>query len=275
MGLALSLPAAARAEIDTEHLFGFMIGSDVGNTGEREFQTQLAGRFGKNDGRYRGLAQEFEVEFVPAPNFRVELGTTFAAHDIKNVPGLDDRRQFAWQGLSFDLRYRLLERDVAPFGLTVALEANADRIDETSGTRARAYGTELTVALDRELLPGRLLAALNVSYQPDWMRLAGTGVVERESTLGVAFALMAQLRPGLLVGFEARYLRRYEGIGLDELAGHALFIGPTAYLQLSERSRLTAAWSVQAWGREGVSSAALDLVNFERQQARIIYGVNF
>jgi hypothetical protein len=86
---------------------------------------------------------------------------------------------------------------------------------------------------------------------------------------------MAQIYPGVLLGGEARYLRRYEGIGLDDLAGQALFVGPTAYLQLSKASRLTASWSVQAWGRQAGSTAALDLVNFERHQARMVFGLNF
>ena len=81
--------------------------------------------------------------------------------------------------------------------------------------------------------------------------------------------------PGFLVGGEARYLRRYEGIGLEAFAGEALFVGPTAYFQLSERSRLTLAWSFQAWGRSAQSASPLDLVNFERQQARMVFGVNF
>jgi hypothetical protein len=86
---------------------------------------------------------------------------------------------------------------------------------------------------------------------------------------------MAQLRRGFFLGGEARYLRRYEGIGLEALAGQALLIGPTAYFKLSERSRLTLAWSAQAWGRPAGSSSALDLVNFERHQARVVFGVNF
>ena len=86
---------------------------------------------------------------------------------------------------------------------------------------------------------------------------------------------MTRLGPNILFGGEARYLRKYEGIGLDEFEGQALFIGPTAYFQLSERSRLTAAQSVQAWGRPAGSNAALDLVNFERHQARLVFGVNF
>ena len=99
--------------------------------------------------------------------------------------------------------------------------------------------------------------------------------MERESTAGAALGLMAQLRPGFLLGGEARYLRKYEGTGLEELAGQALFVGPTAYFQLSKRSRLTASWSVQAWGRPAGSTASLDLVNFERHQARLVFGVNF
>src|ERR1700694_2329540 len=100
------LPGGVHAEgIDTEHLFGFMIGSDVGNVGEREFQSQTTGRFGKNAGTYRAAGQELELEFVPARNFRIEMGTSFAAHDINRVPGLEDRRQLAWQGVSVDFRY--------------------------------------------------------------------------------------------------------------------------------------------------------------------------
>lgn len=272
----LVLPAGLRAEgIDTEHLFGFMIGSDVGAVGERELQSETAGRFSKNGGRYRGLSQEFELEFVPAENFRVELGTTFAAHDIRGVPGLDDRRQLAWQGLSLDVRYRFLDRDVAPFGFTVAVETEANHIDDTSGAPARNYGSEVRLAFDREIVPGRIIAALNLSYQPEWTRLNGSGLVERESAIGAALAVMAQIRPAVFVGAEARYLRTYDGIGLDTLAGQALFIGPTAYVKLSESTRLTLAWSAQAWGRDVGSTAALDLVHFERHQVRLVYGVNF
>ena len=86
---------------------------------------------------------------------------------------------------------------------------------------------------------------------------------------------MAQLRPGFPARRRSAYLRRYEGIGFEELAGQALFIGPTAYFQLSKSSRLTLAWSSQAWGRPAGAIAGLDLVNFERHQARLIYGFNF
>jgi hypothetical protein len=270
------LPAAAHAEdIDTEHLFGFMIGSDVGERGEREFQSQTTGRFGKDGGRYRAIDQELELEFVPAENFRVEIGSAFAGHDIGGIAGLDDRRQLAWQGASIDLRYRFLDRSTAPLGMTVSWQNEAGRIDDTTGAAVRQYGTAFTLALDREIVPNHAVAAVNLFYQPAWTRFAGAAETERESTIGASFAVMAQLRPGLLFGGEARYIRNYDGLGLDALAGQALFVGPTVYVKLSDRSRLTAAWSIQAWGRPAGSTAVLDLANFERQQARLTFGVNF
>ena len=273
---ALLWPACGFAEgIDTEHIYGFMIGSDVGSPGEREFQAVTTGRFSKQAGTYQAFGQQLELEFVPVKNFRIEVGTTLAAYDIASVPGLVDRTQAGWQGAALDLRYRFLDHETAPFGLTVALESHGNRIDETTASRAQNYGTELTLALERDLIPGLAVATLNLGYQPEWTHLAGVPTAQQDSTLAVAFGIMAQVRPDFLLGGEARYFRKYEGIGLDELAGEAFFVGPTAYFQLSERARLTATWSIQAWGRPAGTSATLDLANFERQQARLVFGINF
>jgi hypothetical protein len=107
------------------------------------------------------------------------------------------------------------------------------------------------------------------------MRLKATGTWSPESTAGVALGVMAQVRSGLFVGGEARYLRRYEGLGLDTLAGRGFFVGPTIYFKVSERAWITAAWSVQVAGQAATSAGSLDLVNFERHQARLLFGVNF
>ncbi|OIQ65695.1 hypothetical protein GALL_527420 [mine drainage metagenome] len=203
------------------------------------------------------------------------MGGSFASYDINGISGFEDRRQLDWQGASLDLRYKLFDRMAAPFGLTFALETHADRFDDISAAPARRYGTEMTLALDRELIPNRVVAAFNLLYEPERTHLFGMGVAGQEATAGAAVAVMAQIRPGFLIGGEMRYLRKYDGIGFDDFAGQALFVGPTAYWQLSERSRLTVAWSPQLWGRPAGSVATLDLVNFERHQARVIFGVNF
>ncbi len=269
-------PASGLAEgIDTEHIYGFMIGSDVGSLGDREFQTVSTGRFSKQAGTYQALGQQLELEFVPVRNFRIEVGTTFSAYDIQSVPSFMNRNLADWQGAAFDLRYRFLDRDTAPFGLTLAFESHGNRFDETTGSQAHNYGTELTLALERDLIPNLAVATLNLAYQPDWTHFAGASTARQEAALSAAFGVMARLASGFLLGGEARYFRQYDGIALNGLTGEAFFVGPTAYFQLSERARLTATWSIQAWGRPAGASATLDLINFERQQARLVLGFSF
>lgn len=273
---AFAEEAGAKHEgIDTEHIYGFMIGVDVGDPGEREFQTTATGRFSKQGGNYQALDQQLEMEFVPFRNFRVEVGTTLAAFDISSVPALVNLNQAGWQGASLDLRYKFLDRETAPFGLTVALESHGNRFDDVSGLQTRNYGTELTLALERNLIPNLAVATLNLGYQPEWTHVWGVPTEQQDSTLTAALGVMAQVRPGLLLGGEARYFRQYEGIGLDQFAGEAFYVGPTAYFQLTDRARITASWSFQAWGRPAGSGVTLDLVNFERQQARLVFGLNF
>lgn len=265
------------AEVDTEHMFGFMIGSDVGEVGEREIESNTTARLSKSGGTYRAISQAVELEFVPAKNFRVDVGAALASYKINNVTGFADARQFDLQGGEVELRYRFLDRETAPFGLAFNIGLHADRIDENTATRVRAYGTEFVLALDRELIPDRVVAAFNLLYQPEWTsRLAVPGgAFQREATIGAAAALMVQVQPGVFVGGETRYLRQYEGVNLGEFSGDAVFIGPTVFLKLSERSRLTAAWSFQVSGSSLEAAGHLNLVNFERHQARLVFGVNF
>jgi hypothetical protein len=122
------------------------------------------------------------MEFVPFQNFRVELGTTLAAYDISSVPSLANLNQAGWQGASLDLRYKFLDRATVPFGLTLALETHGNRFDEISGLQARSYGTELTLALERDLIPNLAIATLNLGYQAEWTHLASTPTEQQDST---------------------------------------------------------------------------------------------
>ncbi len=89
------LPAiGSAAEVDTEHMFGFMIGSDVGDVGEREIQSKTTARLSKSGGTYQAVSQALELELVPAKDFRIELGGTLAAYTINNVTGFSDARRF-------------------------------------------------------------------------------------------------------------------------------------------------------------------------------------
>jgi hypothetical protein len=83
------------------------------------------------------------------------------------------------------------------------------------------------------------------------------------------------VQPGILIGAEARYLRSFDGLGLDAFAGQAFFIGPTFYAKFNERIWMSAAWSLQVAGHASNEPGSLDLTNFERRQAVLRFGYNF
>jgi hypothetical protein len=262
-------------EVDTEHMFGFTEGSDIGEAGEKELEVDSTGRFGKLDGSYNNVATALEAKYSFSDRFRLSAVATVAYYDITGISGFDDRRQAALQSVSFDARFRLLDREHAPFGLTLSVEPRRGFADEMGGERADQYGAEIRMLADRELIPGRLFAALNVSYEPEQTRLRGSEETLRESMLGIGAALAMQVMPNVFIGAEARTLRHYEGLGLNSFAGQALYIGPTFYATFGQGYFLSAAWNVQVWGAVAGSSGALDLVNFERHQAKLRVGVAF
>jgi hypothetical protein len=276
--LALALiPAAGHAEpIETEHLFGFTIGSDVGDVGDREIEGSATGRFAKHAGTYDAGSSTLSAEFVPLANLRTEFTAAVVSYDIAGVSGFADQRYAAFGGLSADIRYRILDRATAPFGFAIGAEPHWGRADEITGEPVGQYGSDFVAAVDWEIIPQRVVAAFNLLYQPETERSKLTGTWSQQSTAGVALAVMAQVKSGIFIGGEARYLRQYDGLGLDMFAGQGFFIGPTIYFKLSEKAWLAAAFSAQVAGQATtVAGSSLDLVNFERRQARLLFGVSF
>ena len=91
------LPAGLHAEgIDTEHLFGFMIGSDVGEVGERELESSATGRFGKQTGTYNASSGTLSVESVPIANLRTEITGEVIGYGISGVNGLANQQYGAF-----------------------------------------------------------------------------------------------------------------------------------------------------------------------------------
>jgi hypothetical protein len=274
-GSAGSAHADSSDKIDTEYLFGFVTGTDIGEVGEKEVESTMIGRFSKRTGSYRALSQTLSFEYVPIENLRLEMGTIAGYHAIAGVTDLDDIRRASFQGLSLEIRYRLLERERTGLGLTVLAEPHWARIDETSGQPVNQYGIDLGLLIDKELIPNRLVAAFNVLYTPEIAQSRRTGEWSREANFGLGASVMAQVRPGVFVGAEARYLRAYESLGLDAFAGHALFVGPNVFFKPAERWRVTATWAIQVAGRAVDEPGSLDLTNFERHQVRLRIGYEF
>lgn len=267
-------PGEASSEVDSEHLFGFTEGSDIGDRGEKELEADSTGRFGRQGGTYAALSTALEAKYTAMDYFRVGGSATIAAYSLNGVPGFDDRQSLTIQEIAFDLRYRLLDREKAPFGLTFAFEPHRGFADESSGAPADQYGGKFSMLADKEIVP-KVFAAFNLIYDAEVTQPHGSSAVERDSILGTGAAVATQVQPGLFWGAEVRYLRHYDGAALNNFTGDAVYLGPTFYAKLSGTWWLSAAWNFQVAGARNGLAGSLDLADFERHQAKLRLGVSF
>ncbi|HUI96576.1 MAG TPA: hypothetical protein VLX44_12540 [Xanthobacteraceae bacterium] len=274
-GRAAQAGAANLAPIDSENLFGFITGTDVGEAGEKELESETTARLGRRTGTYAALAQSLGLEYSPNDRTRLEPTVFLGAHDISGVADLDDVRQLGFQGLSFEMRYKLLDRHADGIGLTLRAEPEWSRIDETTGQPADQYGSDLALLVDKELLSDRIIAAFNLLYEPQATRDRAIGAWSHDATLGVGAGLMAQTSRNVFVGGELRYLRAYDSLGVADFAGDAVFLGPTLFFKPTEAWRITAAWSMQVAGKAAHAPGALDLSDFERHQVKLRIAYEF
>lgn len=254
-------------EVDSEHIFGFTQGSDIGEKGELEFETEPTAAIGKRFGNYFATAHATLLKYSITDDFRVAPGFAYTTHDIRHLPGFEDRQQAEFAAAGLEIRYRLMNREKDPFGVTFTFEPGWNRVDELTGDRVEQYGTALGFLLDKEIIHDRLYGAINFFYELSATRLKATGEWFHDSAVETDVALSYQFVPGMLVGVESRYLQQYEGLGLDRLKGEALYVGPTFFTRLGNRANLSAAWDFQVAGKAVDEPGALDLINFERYRA--------
>ena len=284
----------------TEFLFGFVQGSDVGDPGDRHLVFDATSALGKATGTYGALWNSVELAFTPWQNFHVGLHAAFAYHRISGVQGLEApqiaaleaappavgeeaeaaeapepppqllrRNRGAFDGLGLEFRQRFLDRERAPFGLTLVVEPHWARVEEVTGAKVNKHAVGFLLAADKDIIRDTLFVAFNAAYEPEWVKLIETGEYERESTIELATASMLRLSPWFFIGGDARYLRKYEGAALNTLAGEALFVGPTIFATFGHSYLLTAAFEAQVWGRVPGEPGALDLDNFTRYHAKL------
>ena len=263
-------------EIETEYIFGFTEGSDIGAEGEKAIELEANGAFRKRHGRYGAIAQEIEFEAVPTQFFAYELSAHGTAHAISSVDGLDDLHRVTPSGLSARFRYLLIGRGPgSPIGLTVTAEPEWSRVDGTSGVFTRSLASTFKLLADTELIQNRLFAAVNLSYAPEIDKAAGEPTWTRSSILGAASAISWRFTPKVTVGAEAEYFRAYESLGLKNFQGHAVYVGPTLHIQFTNKMMFAAAYSTQVGGHATGNDQPLDLLNFSRHRARLRLGSEF
>ena len=69
---------AKNVEVDTEDLFGFVEGSDIGNAHETELESDAIIRAGRSTCSFADTAAQFQYKYTLLQNFRITAAATFA-----------------------------------------------------------------------------------------------------------------------------------------------------------------------------------------------------
>ena len=139
----------------------------------------------------------------------------------------------------------------------------------TTVSTSRAFSTAFKIVADTELVPNKLFAAVNLSYEPGVDKARGDLDWTQSATYGVTGALAYRVTPRITLGGEVEYYRAYDSFGFNNFQGHAVYVGPTLHIQFSPKTLLSAAFSTQVAGRAVGETHALDLTNFERYHANL------
>lgn len=265
-------------EIETENLFGFTGGSDIGQPGEREIEWESKLSANRRDGRYRAAEHEVAFGYNPNESIHLELALAGVTTDIANVTGFDNKRFTALSGVSGELKWLILNRGPAsPIGLTFVVEPEYAWLDDGNGAHVRKVAVETKLQADTELVPNRLYLGVNAAYEPEIVDPENGDPTEHESSLSFSAALSYRFFPKLALGAEVQYERKYdEGIGLNHFEGDATYVGPSLYWQIGNKETLTLAWGHQVSGNpKDAPGSSLNLANFSRDIGKLKFEYEF
>jgi hypothetical protein len=278
LAIAVSGPSMAQAEeveaqskqseseIETEHIFGFTEGTDIGEKGEREIESTTVTSFGKI-GNYADVSNETAFRYVITDRLRLSVGMLSDFYAIHDVPDLADRTSLGFSGLDGEARFVVVDHHNAPFGMDVGLTPQWRRLDDVSGARTQSYAVPIVVSIDKEVVSETLYTALNMTYTPSLTRI--DGVWQHEDATEVSAAISGVVAPNMLLGGEIRHLAVAEN---GSFKSQALFGGPSFYARLSNEVEAKIAWSMQL---SDFSNHSLDLENFERNQIILLLSYTF
>jgi hypothetical protein len=261
--------------VETESLFGFVSGSDIGAKGERHLTFFYDVNFGKRDGTFRHQQPKVELGYNPTDWLHVALELWGDHFKVRNVTDFDDQSRWGG-GVAVEFKVQLAKRGhSSPVGLAFIVAPHYSNSEHHNGEAARHYALEFKLAADAELVKDTLFAAVNLLYEPERVRAKGEDEWEKESLFGISGALMARVAPAVFLGAEVQYFRKYEGFFFNEFHGHALYVGPALTVQTGDHSSFMLAWAAQVAGKAHGEEGRLDLEHFDRHRVRARWSTHF
>jgi hypothetical protein len=279
LSLAFLLPALAHAQeaeparagsppgFDTEHIFGFAEGSDIGVMGEREIESVTIGSFGAPAGGYANIDNETSFRYGVTNDLRLSIGTLTDYFNIHDVPGLGDRSDPELSGLITEARWHILDWRTSPFGMTLSLNPQWRRTDPTSGQSSGNYAIPATLLIDKEVIPSKFFTVLNLIYMPSFLR--PNGKPEHDDAFTIIAGGSYAITPNILFGTEVRHENLAQNGNLN---AHALFVGPQLFVSLAKNLSAKIAWAAQI---PDIAAHSLDLTSYQRHQVEFQFAYSF
>jgi hypothetical protein len=213
--LAAVLPAAAPAQearpehavteslFDTEHMFGFAEGSDIGPKGEWEIESVTVTGFGALDSSLN-VDTAASIKYSVTNDLRLSVGPLAEYHSFRHALDLGNHSGMNFSGMFVEARWKIADRLIAPFGMSLNVAPEWRRIDSATGHTAEGYGVFAALLVDKEIVPDRFFTVLNLIYAPSLLRLSSSGWAHDDSFIIIAGGSYA-ISPRLLFGAEVRH----------------------------------------------------------------------
>jgi hypothetical protein len=274
-GLALAHSASSQASGPD---FGYVYTTATEEPGETELTLWATDRRGKGEGHYDAQDYRFEIERGITDRFQMSGYFNFASHHVRGLGGEFERvhRDFAFQGIETELKYRVLDPKNDGFGLAFYAEPGWSRIAKVTGEKSNEYELELKAIAQKNFLHDRLVWAANLTLEPEWERereQIAPGVVshetEKELAIEVATGLGYRVAPKWWLGLEGRYHSVYPDWthGLHR-ENYAVYAGPTVHFEADEWA-VTATWLPQLFGGPGEPGSSLEFDDHEKRELRL------
>ena len=258
--------------------FGYVYTAATEEAGETEVSLWATDRRGKSSGHYDARDYKLEVERGITDRFTISAYAKFASHHVHGLGGEFEpvARNFAFQGLSAEFKYKLLDPSHDRFGLAFYVEPGWSRISKIKGEHARELELELKAIVQKNFAHDRLVWAANLTVEPEWEReqeLIAPGVVssatEKELAVEVSTGLSYNLARRWWVGVEGRYHSVYPNWthGLHR-ENYAVYAGPTVHFDGGEWS-VTATWQPQLFGGPSAAGSSLEFDDHEKREFRL------
>lgn len=260
--LSAATLGTARAD---ERLFTYVYETDVLPKGRWEFEQWITYRKGFPDGD-RDFSQHFwdfreEIEYGLTERLSAAMYLNFRNEQIvARKQGLDDASDFAFKGVSAELKYQVLNPNIKPVGLALYFEPTYNGNEQE---------LEYKVLFSKNFGEKWVVAA-NATYEQEWEHEEGE--TEKESALEFTVGAAYRLTPHWSVGLEGRYHSVYEGLGLEDHLGTGWFLGPNVHYG-SSRWWATLTVLPQLAGHPG--DGRLNYTEHQTFETRLIFGINY